>query len=123
MESGIREILLVESGILEILLLESGIRKIFGRWNLESGKFELWDPDSRALKSGIQVKESEVPVTIGLRIPSFNDKESSTWNSKSTAWNPESKTVLDYPKHGTIVKTAMLFLEMINLRKIKKSLK
>ena len=70
--------LLVESGMRGILLLESGIREIFGCGNLESEKFELWDPDSWALKSGIQVKESEISVTIAIRIPSFNDKESST---------------------------------------------
>ena len=38
----------------------------------------------------IQLKESELPLTIGIRKPS-----STNWNPESRAWNPESKTVLD----------------------------
>ena len=38
----------------------------------------------------IQLKESEFPLTIGIRKPS-----STNWNPESRAWNPESKTVLD----------------------------
>ena len=89
-------------------------------WLLKFGIREIWVMGSRFLGFRIrkQVKESEFPVTIGIRNPSSNDRQSSTWNSKSTAGNLESKTVLDYLKHGTTVKRAMLFLEMINVQKI-----
>ena len=49
-------------------------------------KFCLWNLESRSLESGIL-------FTIGIKNPSSFDK---TWNPKSTAWNPESKTVLDF---------------------------
>ena len=49
------------------------------------------------VESGIQLKESEIPLTIGIRNPSSTEKdlEPSTWNLESEAWNPESMTVLD----------------------------
>ena len=50
--------------------------------NLVSGKFCFWNPESWALKSRIQV-----PLT--------KNPKSGTWISKSTVWNPESKTFLD----------------------------
>ena len=34
---------------------------------------------------------------IGIKNPSFTDK---TWNPRSTGWNPESKTVLDFLTWG-----------------------
>lgn len=52
-------------------------------WNLESW---AWNP------------ESGIPLRIRIQNPSFTDKESG-----STTWNPESKTVLVYPKWGTFV--------------------
>ena len=52
------------------MLVESGIR------NPESGKSELWNPESWALENGIQLKESGIPLTIGIRNPSSTDKES-----------------------------------------------
>ena len=55
----------------------------------ESGKIFL-------MESRIQLKESSIPITIGIQNPSSTDKY---WNqhleSGSTAWNPEFKTVLD----------------------------
>ena len=36
----------------------------------------LWNPESWALESGKQVKESGIPLTIGIRNPSFTDNES-----------------------------------------------
>ena len=51
-----------------------------------------------ALESGIQLKESEIPLTIGIQIqvpPTKNRDPCSNWNPESTAWNPESKTVFD----------------------------
>ena len=60
---------------------------------------ETRNPCSNDKKSGIQSLES------GIRNPykdlnpeskfHWHRLESSTWNSESTAWNPESKTVLD----------------------------
>ena len=71
----------------KFLHLESGILEIFC----------LWNPESWALESGIQVWESGIPLTIRIRNPSSTEKdlESSKWNPESTAWNPESKSVLD----------------------------
>ena len=68
--------------------MESGIQKCF-LVNLES-----W----LSVVSGIQLKESGIPVTIGIRNPSSTDKnrESSPWSQESVAWNRQSKTVLDF---------------------------
>ena len=62
-------------------------------WNLIN--FRLWNLESWSLESGIQLKESGIPLTIGIRNPSSTEKEpgSSTWNLESTAWNPECTTV------------------------------
>ena len=61
------------------------------------GKFCLWNPESWTLESGIQLKESGIPINTGIQNPSSRDKD---WNPvpeirKSTAWNQESKTVFD----------------------------
>ena len=57
-----------------------------------TGKFCLWNPESHALESGIQLGESGIPLTIAIQNPSSTDKE---WDPESTARNPQSKTVLD----------------------------
>ena len=46
--------------------LDSEIREIFACaiWNLEN--FSLWNPESWALESGINLKESEIPLMIGI---------------------------------------------------------
>jgi len=56
---------------------ESGFRNRgnFRLWNRESGKIRLAVSESWALKSGIQLKESVIPLTIGIRNPSITDKE------------------------------------------------
>ena len=56
------------------------------------------------LESGIQLKESGIPLTIGIQNPSSTDKywNPVTWNPESTVWNPESKTFLDSIKRGEI---------------------
>ena len=79
----------LESLIRKVLLLLSSIREIFA--------YTIRNPESCALESGIQFKESRNPLTIGIRNPSSSDKESefSTWNQESTSWNRESKTALD----------------------------
>ena len=65
-----------------------------------------WNPKSWALESRIQFKESGMPPMMGIRNLSFNEKsqESWTWNSESTAWNPESESVLilGFPYMGRI---------------------
>ena len=53
--------------------------------------------ESWAVESGMQLKESGIPLTIAIQNQSSTDKD---WNPvsgnlESTAWNPESKTVLD----------------------------
>ena len=67
--------------------MESGIQKCF-LVNLES-----W----LSVESGIQLKESGIPLTIGIRNASSTDKnpESSPWSPESVAWNRQSKTFLD----------------------------
>ena len=54
------------------------------------GNFWMWNRESGTL-------ESRMPLTIGIRNPSFIEKdlESSNWNPESTAWNSVSKNVLD----------------------------
>ena len=48
----------------------------------------LWNPESWALKSGKQLKESGISLSIGIQNPSSSDKE-------SEIHAVESKTVLD----------------------------
>ena len=80
----------------------------------------MWNPESWALESGIQHKESGIPLTIVIQNPSSTDKgsriqylesvihslESSRvqrdclgltymGNPESIEWNPESRAVLD----------------------------
>ena len=47
---------------------ESGFRNV--------GTFCLWNPESWALECRIQLKESGIPLRIGIRNPSFTGKES-----------------------------------------------
>ena len=56
------------------------------------GNFCMWNRESWTL-------ESRMPLTIGIRNPSFIEKdlESSNWNPESTAWNSDSKNVLEGP--------------------------
>ena len=70
-------------------------KRIRDPWN-----FCLWNPESEKrllVGSRIRLKESGIPLTIEIQNPSSTNKRLnySTWNLKSTAWNPESKTVLD----------------------------
>ena len=59
--------------------------------------FCFWNPESWTLESGIQLKDSGILLAIGVRntIPL-------TENPESTAWNPESRNVLDSLTYGTI---------------------
>ena len=53
---------------------EFGIRNSgnFSLWNPESGKICFWNVESWVLESGIQLKESGIPLTI--QNPSFTEK-------------------------------------------------
>ena len=59
----------------------------FGRIRISQfEKFCLWNPESWALESGKQLKESEIPLAIWIQNPSSADKlmvEYSTWNPES----------------------------------------
>ena len=46
-----------------------------------------------AFESGIQPKVFGIPLTTGTRNKLSRNPESCTWSPKSTAWNPDSKTV------------------------------
>jgi len=70
-------------------------RAIFPPHVRESGfrnpaNFCLWNPESWALESGIQLKDSGIHQRLesGTQFPL-------TKNPKFSSWNPESKTVLD----------------------------
>ena len=45
----------------------------------------MWNPESWALESGIQLKESGIALAIGKQYPSSNDKE---WNPLPGIQNP-----------------------------------
>ena len=58
------------------------------------------NPDSRHIflvQSGKRLKESGIPLTIGVRNPNSTDKKSGFQylEFEFTAWNPESETALD----------------------------
>ena len=62
-----------------------GIRDIFDRVIRNPGGFEFGIPESWALESGIQLKESGISLTIGVQNPSSKDKD---WNPVPWIWNP-----------------------------------
>ena len=71
------------------------------------GNFCLWNPEYCALDSGIQLKETRITLMIAIRNTSSIDKESRIpnpvpWNPESTAWNPETKIVLDSLARGEV---------------------
>ena len=59
---------------------------------VEFGKFELWNLESRILESEMQLKEFEIPLTIGIRNPKcgihYRNPESGVHGVE-----PESKTI------------------------------
>ena len=70
-------------------------------------KFFCWNPESWALESGIQLKESGIPLTIGMRTPSSSDKDQNPVpgiriSPRRGIQNPRSCWIL---LHGTIVWT------------------
>ena len=70
-------------------------------------KFFCWNPKSWALESGIQLKESRIPLTIGMRTPSSCNKDQNPVpgiriSPRRGIQNPRSCWIL---LHGTIVWT------------------
>jgi len=51
----------------------------------------LWNPESWTLESGIQLKESGIPLTIEIRNPSSTDKESGIQYFESEIQGVESR--------------------------------
>ena len=64
---------------------DSGIRGIFACGVRNQGRFELRNQESYALGSGIQVKESGIPLTIGTQNLNSSDKD---WNPVTGIRNP-----------------------------------
>ena len=63
--------------------------------------FCLWNPESCALESGIQIKEYGMPLMIWIRNPNSSCK------LRNPVRNPESKTVLDSLTWGKAIKRAI----------------
>ena len=62
----------------------------------------MWDPESWAIKSGLQPKQSRIILTIGIRNPSSTDKESEIWYLESGIHGVESRIQdLDYLRKET----------------------
>ena len=57
--------------------LDIGIREIFACGIWKHRKFCFWHPESWALGSEIQLKESGIPLTIEIQNPTFTEKH---WN-------------------------------------------
>ena len=94
------------------------IREIFACGIQTPGKFCLWNPDSWALESEILLKESGIPLMIGIRNLSSTDQklESGTWNPQSTVRNRESKTVtgsLDCLTHGELLDSGYCLVDCL----------
>ena len=49
------------------------------------GNFCSWNPEYWALQSGTHLKDSGIPLKIGIQNPSSSGKD---WNSVSWIWNP-----------------------------------
>jgi len=62
---------------------------------MAANNFCLCNHEPGVLESGIQLKESRIPLTIGIQNPSSFDKD-----PESTAWDPESKTILNFLTRG-----------------------
>ena len=59
--------------------LGNGFVTLFKKFG-NQGKFCLWNLGSRALESGIQLKEFGIPLTIGIKNPSSTDLKSGIRN-------------------------------------------
>ena len=73
--------------------LDSGIRETFACAS-EYGKFvlsEYWKSKSWFLESGIQLKESGIPLTTGILNPGSTDKKSRIHSLESGVHSVESR--------------------------------
>ena len=68
----------------------------FWFWNPDCIKFLLWNPESRALKSGKQFLESGIPLTIGsgFQVPLLKNPEYGTFNLESTQPRCQSSSAI-----------------------------
>jgi len=66
------------------------------------GTVYLWNTEYWALDSGIQLKETRITLMIAIRNPNSTNKESGIPKPESRAWNPETKTVMDYLARGEV---------------------
>ena len=73
-----------------------GIRGNFCFLNPESEKSEFWNPEFLALESAIQIKESGIPLTIGIRNLSSTDVNSGIRNQ----WRGNQNPRLSWTLHG-----------------------
>ena len=64
---------------------DTTIRDILACEIRNPGKFCKWNPEPWALESGIQLKQSGIPLTIGIQNPSSTDKD---WNPVPSIRNP-----------------------------------
>ena len=73
----------------------SGSRNLenFCLWIRSPGKFCLWNPESRALESRIELKYPTTEWNLESKFH-WRRLESSTRNPEPMEWDPESKTVL-----------------------------
>ena len=83
--------------------LDIGIREMFACGIWKHKKFCFWHPESWALGSEVQLKESGIPLTIEIQNPTFTDKD---WNRVPGIRNPlrgiQSPKLSWIPLHGAI---------------------
>ena len=72
----------------------------------------LCNHEPRVLECGIQLKESRIPLTIGIQNPSSFDKD-----PESTAWDPESKTIPHFLRRGDRKEIGLLLTLMYSRRR------
>ena len=77
----------------------------------------LWNLESWALESEIQLKESGIPITVGIQIKvPYSEKQYLECGSK--AWNPESKTVLQGANYVNKSHARLLLVDKKNVTDI-----
>ena len=72
---------------------DSGVWKMFACRIRNPGKFFLWNPESRALESRIEIKYPTKEWNLESKFH-WKRLESSTRNPESMEWDPESRSVL-----------------------------
>ena len=82
---------------------------VWNSWLRNPGNLCLWNPESWALESGIQLKESGIPLTIEIRNQSSTDKESGIQYFESEMHGVESR-IQDCLTTSVLLLTASLYL-------------